>query len=158
MADMTRYEEWMREALAEARLAAEAGEVAVGAVVVREGLVIGRGHNEREALGDPTAHAEMTALRNAAKHLGGWRLQGCTLVATLEPCPMCAGAARMARVESIVFGAYDQGVGCVGSRYDIASDAAFGAPIPWVGGVLGEECARVLSESMHRRRGAAPRE
>ena len=108
-------ERFMREALKEARRAADKGEVPVGAVIVCGGRIIGRGHNLRERLGDPTAHAEMLAIREAALVQGGWRLNGCTLYVTMEPCPMCAGAAILARLQRLVYGAPDPKAGAAGS-------------------------------------------
>ena len=113
------HEAWMREALAEAMQAAAEGEVPVGAVVVRDGRIIGRGHNRKETLADPTAHAELQALREAAAALGAWRLTGATLYCTLEPCSMCAGALVNARVESLVHAVPDPKTGAAGSIYDI---------------------------------------
>ncbi len=143
---------YMNAALEFAREAASAGEIPVGAVVVRDGKIVAGARNRREELRDPTAHAEILALREAAKALGDWRLSGCTLYITLEPCPMCAGAAAMARVSLIVFGAYDAKMGCCGSAYDIPGDAVFGSPIPCVGGIMEEECAAVLRQAMRKYR------
>ncbi len=113
----------MREALAEARLAVTAGDVPVGAVVLDEqGAVVGRGHNTREVTGDPSAHAEVVALRQAGQARGSWRLDGCTLVVTLEPCTMCAGALVAARVDRVVFAADDPKAGAVGSLWDVVRD------------------------------------
>ena len=138
-------EAFMRRALEQAREALCQGEVPVGAAVVRGGEVIALAHNERERTQDPTAHAEVLALRRAAKRLGKRRLDGCALYVTLEPCPMCAGAAALAGVEKIVFGAYDPRAGCAGSVYTIPEDPAFGAGAVCEGGVLEEECAALLS-------------
>lgn len=140
----------MRMALEQARAAAELGEIPVGAVMVKDGEVISRAHNMREA-GDPTAHAEILALRGAARALGGWRLNGCMLVVTKEPCPMCAGALAMARVSRLVFGAYDPLMGCCGSVHDLL-DGTFGAPAEVIGGVCEQECALLLSEFLGRKR------
>ena len=145
-------EEWMREALLQARLALDAGEVPVGAAVVCGGEVIALAHNEREAAQDPTAHAEVLALRGAAKRLGRRRLSGCALYVTLEPCPMCAGAAALAGVDGVVFGAYDPRAGCAGSVYAIPEDPAFGAGAVCEGGVLEAECAQVLDMFFAKRR------
>ena len=142
----------MQRALEEAKRALELGEVPVGAVVVCGGEVIASAHNEREATGDPTAHAEVLALRRAAQALGRRRLEGCTLYVTLEPCPMCAGAAVMAGVESICFGAADPRAGCAGSVYALPEDPAFGRVIPCMGGLLEAECAQVLRDFFARRR------
>lgn len=137
-------EAYMRIALEEARLAQLAGEVPVGAVIVRNGEVISRAHNERETTGDSTAHAEVLALRRAAQVQGNWRLEDCSLYVTLEPCPMCAGACVMARIGEVYFGAYDPRCGCMGSVYALAEDAAFGRTLPCHGGLLEEECMQML--------------
>ena len=137
-------EAWMREALLLARQAQLAGEVPVGAVVVCDGKIVARARNERETTGDPTAHAEVLALRRAAQALGTRRLTDCTLVVTLEPCPMCAGAIVMAGVGEVLFGAYDPRCGCAGSLYDLPEDAAFGRVIPCSGGLLEAECRAAL--------------
>lgn len=142
----------MREALAQARLALEEGEVPVGAAVICQGQVIALAHNEREQRGDPTAHAEVLALRRAAKKLGRRRLDGCTLYVTLEPCPMCAGAAVMAGVDGVYFGAEDTRAGCAGSVYALPEDPAFGRRIPCMGGLLRGECQAVLDEFFAERR------
>lgn len=136
---------FMRLAFAQARMALEAGEVPVGAVVVWEGDVIASSHNLRQTLGDPTAHAEILALREAARRLGGWRLSGCRLYVTLEPCPMCAGAIALARPDMLVYGAFDSRAGCAGSVYEICGDRRFGPGVPVIGGVLEERCAALLS-------------
>lgn len=133
---MTR-EECMRQALAQAEHARSEGEIPVGAVVECGGKVIACAHNERERTQDPTAHAEVLALRRR-------RLEGCTLYVTLEPCPMCAGAAVLAGVSRVVFGAYDPHAGCAGSVYTIPEDPAFGAGIACEGGLLGGECESLL--------------
>lgn len=138
-------ERYMREALAEAAAAAERGEVPIGAVVVREARIIGRGHNQRELLRDPTAHAEMLAITAAAEAVGDWRLSDCTLYVTLEPCPMCAGAMVLGRLGRLVFGASDPKAGACGTLYEITSDARLNHIVPTTGGVLAEECAKLLS-------------
>lgn len=147
---MPGYDEWvdpMREALAEARSADGTGDVPIGAVVLdARGVVIGRGRNEREALGDPTAHAEVIALREAAAARGEWRLEGCTLVVTLEPCTMCAGATVLSRVERLVFGAYDDKAGAVGSLWDVVRDRRLNHRPEVVSGVLADECTLMLQE------------
>ncbi|MEI8057084.1 MAG: tRNA adenosine(34) deaminase TadA [Actinomycetes bacterium] len=143
----------MRLALSEAAHAATAGEVPIGAVVLdADGAVIGVGRNEREATHDPTAHAEVVALRAAAKHQGSWRLAGATLVVTLEPCPMCAGAAWLARVDRIVFGAWNDEYGAAGSLWDVLRDGRLNHRPEVVSGVLADECAEVLSTFFARRR------
>lgn len=121
--DREAADEAMREALAEAELALRTGDVPVGAVVLGpDGAILGRGHNEREATGDPTGHAEVMALRAAAERRGEWRLSGCSLVVTLEPCVMCAGATVLSRVDRLVYGARDDKAGAVGSRWDLVRD------------------------------------
>ncbi|RZU29912.1 tRNA(adenine34) deaminase [Streptomyces sp. BK022] len=138
----------MRLALAEAGRAALGGDVPVGAVVLGPDgtTVLGAGHNEREATGDPTAHAEVLALRRAAAALGEWRLTGCTLVVTLEPCTMCAGALVQSRVERVVYGARDDKAGAAGSLWDVVRDRRLNHRPEVVEGVLAEECARPLTE------------
>ena len=142
----------MREALEQARAAASHGDVPVGAVVVREGRVIARAHNERELRGDPTAHAEVLALRAAADAVGGWRLDGCTLYVTLEPCVMCAGAMQQSRIDRVVFGAPDPKGGATGTLYNVAADPRLNHEVDVTHGVLAEESSRLLSEffAMHR--------
>ncbi len=137
-------ETFMRAALDQARLALERGEVPVGAAVVFEGRIVALAGNERERTKDPTAHAEILALRRASQVLGRRRLYGCALYVTLEPCPMCAGAAAMAGVDSVVFGAYDARAGCAGSVYTLPEDPAFGARAVCEGGLLQEECIALL--------------
>jgi tRNA(adenine34) deaminase len=137
----------MRAALDEAAAALPSGDVPVGAVVIdRDGQVIGRGHNVREATGDPTGHAEMVALRSAAQARGEWRLDGCSLVVTLEPCTMCAGASVLARVDRVVFGADDPKAGAVGSLWDVVRDRRLNHRPEVVAGVLREECATLLRD------------
>ena len=128
-------------------------DVPVGAVVVDEaGTVIGRGHNEREATSDPTAHAEIVAIRQAAERLGTWRLEGCTLVVTLEPCTMCAGAIVLARIERLVFGAYDEKAGAVGSLWDVVRDRRLNHRPEVVGGVMADETGARLRDFFQQRR------
>ncbi len=135
----------MVHALAEA--AKSGDDVPVGAVIIDgDGQVIGTGHNEREAKHDPTAHAEIVAIRKAAEAKGSWRLDDCTLVVTLEPCVMCAGAIVSARIPRLVFGAWDERVGASGSLYDLTRDARLGAPLEVIPGVMQEECAEQLRE------------
>jgi tRNA(adenine34) deaminase len=134
-------------ALAEAALAAASGDVPVGAVVLDpSGQVIGRGHNAREADGDPTAHAELVALRAAAASLGSWRLTGCCLVVTLEPCTMCAGALVLARVSRLAFGAWDPKAGAAGSLRDVVRDSRLNHRIEVVGGVGETACGNLLRD------------
>ena len=144
----------MRLALLEARTALDTHDVPVGAVVVSDtGEVLGRGRNVREAQHDPTGHAEVVALRQAARALGGWRLQGCTLVVTLEPCTMCAGAAVLARVARVVFAAHDEKAGAVGSLWDVVRDRRLNHRPEVVSGVLAAESTALIEEffSRHRR-------
>ena len=148
-----RDEEAMLLALAEARAAAEAGEVPVGAVLVRGDEVIARARNRRETDQDPTAHAELLALREGARALHSRRLSGCTLYVTLEPCPMCAGALAMAQLERCVWGAADPRCGCCGSVYDLPADPALGGGCTWRGGVLRGDCEEVLRDFFRRKRG-----
>ena len=135
----------MRIALAEAEKARSEGEVPVGAVIARDGEPIFTAHNRREARHDPTAHAEMDCLRGAAAALGDWRLRGCTLYVTLEPCPMCAGAMVMSQLDRVVFGAADPVRGCCGSVYDLPGDPALQGRTVWKAGVLEEECKNALT-------------
>jgi len=137
----------MREALREAVAALATDDVPIGAVVVDSaGVVLGRGRNRREADADPTAHAEVLALREAAAARGEWRLDGCTLVVTLEPCTMCAGAAVLARVDRLVFGAHDPKAGAVGSLWDVVRDRRLNHRPEVVGGVLEDECGDLLRQ------------
>jgi len=145
----------MRAALAEARATVSAAvvDVPVGAVVLdAEGALIGRGRNLREASGDPTGHAEVVALRAAGQALGHWRLDGCTLVVTLEPCTMCAGAVLAGRVPRLVYGAPDPRAGAAGSVWDVLHDPRLGPPVEVVSGVLADECAALLHEFFDQRR------
>ncbi|MET8338611.1 tRNA adenosine(34) deaminase TadA [Streptosporangium canum] len=143
----------MRLALAQAAAAGARGEVPVGAVVLGpDGSVLARAGNDRESLNDPTAHAEVLALREAARARGEWRLTGCTLVVTLEPCTMCAGASVLARVDRIVYGAVDAKGGAAGSLWDVVRDRRLNHRPEVVMGVLAEECAGVLTEFFTVRR------
>ena len=145
------HDRWMRLALDEARAAAE-DEVPVGAVVVAGGRVVASAHNQREQLADPTAHAEMIALTQAAAALGSWRLEDCTLYVTLEPCPMCAGAILQARVPRVVWGAPDPKAGAVESLYRLFEDARLNHRVEHVGRVLADECGRLLSDFFRGKR------
>ncbi|MEO1064714.1 MAG: tRNA adenosine(34) deaminase TadA [Actinomycetota bacterium] len=145
-------DELMSLALDEARLAAEHGDVPVGAVVVHDGEVIARAHNRREVDGDPTAHAEVLALRAAATHRGSWRLDGCTVVVTLEPCLLCAGALLSARVDRVVFGADDPKAGATGSLYNVADDPRLNHRFELRHGVRADEAAAMLSGFFAARR------
>jgi tRNA(adenine34) deaminase len=144
----------MRRALAVAERALPGGDVPIGAVVLdAQGAVIGEGFNRRELDADPTAHAEVLALRAAAHAVGQWRLEGCTLVVTLEPCTMCAGALVLARVDRVVFGAFDPKAGAVGSLWDVVRDPRLNHRPEVVAGVLAEDCGRVLREYFATHRG-----
>lgn len=153
-------ERFMLQALKEARLAAAAGEVPVGAVIVRDEVVIGRGHNQREMLRDPTAHAEMIAMTAAASGLESWRLEGCTLYVTLEPCAMCAGAIVLARIPRVVIGALDPKAGACGSVMNVLDHPALNHRVVAEVGLLSEECSELLRGFFRERRGrgAAPAE
>lgn len=142
----------MRFALEEARIAFAEGEIPVGAVVADGGRVLARAHNRRETDADPCAHAEILALRKAAARLGRWRLQGLTLYVTLEPCPMCAGAAEMSGLARVVYGAKDAQYGCCGSVYRLTEDPAFPTYCPADGGVLADECAALVRQFFQNRR------
>jgi tRNA(adenine34) deaminase len=145
-------EEAMRIAIEEAGAALSHGDVPIGAVVVRDGAIVGRRHNERELTQDPTAHAEILALRDAATKLARWRLDDCTLVVTLEPCVMCAGAAISARIERLVYGAADLKAGAVGSRYNVCADPRLNHNPPVIHGVLADECGALLTMFFEARR------
>ncbi|MDX3801127.1 tRNA adenosine(34) deaminase TadA [Streptomyces sp. AK04-3B] len=143
----------MRLALDEARKAARDGDVPVGAVVLAPDgtTVLARGHNEREAGGDPTAHAEVLAVRRAAEATGAWRLSGCTLVVTLEPCTMCAGALVQSRVDRVVYGARDDKAGAAGSLWDVVRDRRLNHRAEVIEGVLAKECAELLTDFFRER-------
>jgi tRNA(adenine34) deaminase len=141
-------------ALAQARLAAADGEVPVGAVAILDGAVVAARHNERERSGDPTAHAEILALRDAARAVGGWRLSSVTLVVTLEPCPMCAGALLAARVGHLVFGAVDPRAGACGTLYNLCADPRLNHEIAVTAGVRAAECGQLLTSFFTEKRPA----
>jgi tRNA(adenine34) deaminase len=143
---------WMDRALAQARLAVDHDDVPVGAVVVRGGEVVAEARNRREVDADPTAHAEILALRAAARALGSWRLDGCTLYVTLEPCSMCAGALVLARLPALVFGATDPKAGAVGSLYDIAREPRLNHQVHVESGILAEDCGQILKRFFAARR------
>ncbi len=139
-------ERFMREALVEARKAACLGEVPIGAVVVKDGEIVGRGHNVTQTAMDPTGHAETVALRDAAKRLGGWRLEDCDLYVTAEPCPMCAGAIVLARIRTLYIGAMDPKTGACGSLMDIPEDPRLNHNAAVVTGVLEDDSRRLLKD------------
>lgn len=143
---------WMRLALHEAEIALAEGEVPVGAVIVHDGLVIAAAHNQREQLRDPTAHAEMIALTQAAAALGTWRLEDCAMYVTLEPCPMCAGALVQARIPRVAYGAADPKAGAVESLYRLLDDPRLNHRALVVAGVMAEECGSILTRFFQQRR------
>jgi tRNA(adenine34) deaminase len=145
-------EDFMRLAIEQARLAEQADEVPIGAVVVCDGQVLGSGYNRRISDADPTAHAEMLAIRRAATARGDWRLDGCDLFVTLEPCPMCAGAAVLARIRRIVFGPTDLKAGACGTLMNLANDPRLNHRTEVVGGVLEAECRELLQAFFRRQR------
>ncbi|MFF3036614.1 tRNA adenosine(34) deaminase TadA [Arthrobacter citreus] len=146
-------EAWMGLALEQARAALDTADVPIGAVVVGPGgTILGTGRNEREATGDPTAHAEVVAIREAAAALGEWRLEGCTLVVTLEPCAMCAGAIVLARIPRVVFGAWDEKAGASGSVFEILREPRLNHWVEVFPGIREEECAALLREFFGSRR------
>ena len=151
-ADHAVDEQAMRDALGEARMALAHGDVPVGAVVVHNGEIIASRHNEREKSGDPTAHAEVLALRDAAARLGRWRLEDCTLYVTLEPCVMCAGALLNARIGRLVFGAPDPKAGATSSLYNVCVDPRLNHNPPFRHGVLAVECSALVSDFFAERR------
>lgn len=153
---MSRWQPAIDAALAEARRALDHDDVPIGALVLdSSGTPIGVGHNERELTGDPTAHAEVLALRRAAAHRGDWHLEGCTLVVTLEPCTMCAGALVAARIERLVFGAYDPKAGAVASLWDVVRDPRLNHRVEVVGGIDEAQCGAVLRDFFAQRRDGA---
>lgn len=148
------FDSWMQQALIEARAAGERGDIPIGAVVVdAEGTVLAVAGNRREVDHDPTAHAEVLALREAAHQLDDWRLSGCTLVVTVEPCPMCAGASVLSRISTLVIGAWNDDCGAAGSRWDLVRDRRLNHRIEVVGGVRADECSALLKEFMADQRG-----
>lgn len=153
--DTTDDERWMELALREARRAAALGEVPVGAVVVRGDEVVGTGFNRREIDRDPLAHAELLAIREASRTIGGWRLEGCTMVVTLEPCAMCAGALVNSRIARLVYGAADPKAGFCGTLGDLVRDPRLNHRMAVVAGVRAEECGALLRDFFGRLRGKA---
>lgn len=140
------HDRWMRSALQLSRQAFDAGEVPIGAVIVHNDRIIGEGHNQREMLNDPTAHAEMIAITQAAESLGSWRLLDCTMYVTLEPCPMCAGAIVMARIPMVIYGTTDPKGGACHTLYQITDDPRLNHRATVLGGVLQPECRAILQE------------
>jgi len=151
---------WMGKAIEQARRAEAVGEVPIGAVIVMDGKVVTRGHNLREGKHDPAAHAELIAIRKAAKKLGRWRLTGATLYVTLEPCTMCMGAIILARLDRVVFGSFDPKAGAAGSLYDLSNDSRLNHSVAVTSGVRGEETSALLSDffsALRARKKAAKR-
>ena len=138
------HERFIKQAIRLAEMGARLEEIPVGAVVVKENNVIGRGYNQRESLKDPTAHAEMIAITAAANTIGDWRLTDCTLYVTKEPCPMCAGAIINSRLKMVIFGTYDEEKGCCGSLYQLCGDPRFGNNISVRGGIFEDKCKELL--------------
>ncbi len=146
MTSLKEHQRWMVQALQQARHAMLNNEVPVGAVIVKDQQVVGRGYNQREGLNDPTAHAEILAITAAANTLNEWRLKDCILYVTKEPCPMCAGAIVMSRFKMVVFGCYDEEMGCCGSLYQLCGDPRLGQKIAVKGGVLEEQCLELIQD------------
>jgi tRNA(adenine34) deaminase len=144
---------WMKEALRQAQAALDHDEVPVGCIIVHDGHAVGRAHNQREMLADPTAHAEMIAITQAAEGLGSWRLHGCTLYVTLEPCVMCTGAMILGRIDRLVYGAKDPKAGAVDSVFRIFEEPRLNHRIPSTGGIMAEECGAILTEFFRKKRG-----
>jgi tRNA(adenine34) deaminase len=147
------HEYWMRQAIEEALKAEQLGEVPIGAVIVCNGEIIGRGHNLRETTLDPTSHAEMIAIREASLKLGAWRLLDCTLYVTLEPCPMCAGAIVQSRVPTVVYAAPDPKAGCAGTLMNLLQEDRFNHSVELVQDVLRDECSLMLTNFFRKLRG-----
>ncbi|TMV47110.1 tRNA adenosine(34) deaminase TadA [Paenibacillus mesophilus] len=150
---MDNHERWMEEAILEAKKAEAVREVPIGAVIVKDGQIIARGHNLRETSLDPTAHAEMIAIREASAALGAWRLLDCTLYVTLEPCPMCAGAIVQSRIKTVVYGTPDPKAGCAGTLMNLLQEDRFNHRAELVEGVLQERCAALLTDFFRGLRG-----
>ena len=149
---MNVHEQYMREALLEAEQARAEGEIPVGAIVVQDGVIIARAHNTREQNHDPLGHAELSALSKAAEALGTWRLDGCDLYVTLEPCPMCAGAILNARLRRVYFGAYDDVMGAAGSKFNLFYDYRWPTTVHFAGGILEAPCRKILQLFFRGRR------
>ena len=143
---------WMKQALIQAQKAFEAEEIPIGAIVVHNGKIIGRGYNQREQLNDPTAHAEIIAITAAANTIEDWRLNNCSLYVTKEPCPMCAGAIINSRLEMVIFGTYDEETGCCGSLYQLCGDPRFKTKVAVKGGILENESLSLIQAFFKVRR------
>lgn len=146
------FEKYMEEALKEAQKAYDMDEVPIGAVVVKDGQIIGRGHNLRESEKDPTLHAEMVAIREAAAKVKSWRLTDCEIYVTIEPCPMCAGAMIQSRIDRLIFGARDPKAGCAGSLYNLLEDPRFNHRVEIVESILEEECRDIIKTFFRNKR------
>lgn len=152
VSDIKVDESFMRRAVDQAMIAEENGDVPIGTIIVYEGRVIAKAYNQREQLNDPTAHAEIIALTQAADYLKSWRLGGCTIYVTLEPCPMCAGALVLARMDRLVFGCGDPKTGACGSLYDIVTDGRLNHRLDVTSGILESECGNLLKDFFQQRR------
>ncbi|RUT28069.1 tRNA adenosine(34) deaminase TadA [Paenibacillus zeisoli] len=150
-------EYWMNEAIAEARKAEAIGEVPIGAIVVRDQEIIGRGHNLRETAYDPTAHAEIIAIREASRYLGSWRLLDCRLYVTLEPCPMCAGAIVQARIPHVLYGTTDPKAGCAGTLMNLLQESRFNHQTEVTTDILQAECSSLLTQFFRKLRAKPPK-
>ena len=146
------HEKWMKAAFREAEKAFEQDEVPIGAVVVKNGIIIGRGYNQCESLTDPTAHAEIIAITSAANTIKNWRLKDCQLYVTKEPCPMCAGALVNARIKMVIFGMYDEKEGCCGSLYQLCRDNRFKHQLTVKGGIMEDPCTLIIHEFFKKQR------
>ena len=146
------HEYWMKQALIQADKAFKSKEIPVGAIIIKDEMIIGRGYNQREQLNDPTAHAEIIAITAAANTLQEWRLNGCTLYVTKEPCSMCAGAIINARLDMIVFGCYDEAEGCCGSLYQLCGAPRFKTKVSVMGGVMESQSLSLLKDFFKLRR------
>ena len=142
----------MKQALSQAQLCEKTGDVPVGAIIVKNGEIISTGRNRREETGTASLHAEIDAINNACKKLGGWNLSGCTMYVTLEPCPMCAGAILMSRLDKVVFGAYEEKFGAVGSKFNLFYDYKFNHSVKFCGGVMEAECSEILRNFFSKKR------
>ncbi|MDF2720368.1 MAG: adenosine deaminase [Paenibacillus sp.] len=151
----TNHERWMEEAIREAKKAEDLREVPIGAVIVKDGAIVASGHNLREIWHDPTAHAELIAIREASKALGAWRLLDCTLYVTLEPCPMCAGAIIQSRIKTVVYGTRDPKAGCAGSLMNLLQEDRFNHRTEVIEGVLQQQCAGLLTDFFRKLRGGS---
>jgi tRNA(adenine34) deaminase len=152
LADWLPHEEYMRRAITQALIAAEQDEVPVGAVIVRQGRIIAAAFNQREQLHDPTAHAEMLAITQAAEAVGDWRLEDCSLYVTLEPCPMCAGAIVLARIPRVIYGTRDPKAGAVESLYQLLNDNRLNHRCEVIAGVLARDCGQLLTQFFQQKR------